>query len=115
MSKADLARRVGVCRAYVKRLEKGDLQPSGEVMFRIAEYFKCRVEDVFQRVPESGKPSLVGSQFVTSGLVEPVRNSQAAPSDCPTPTEKANAKSLGVPALKIVAPPVGHLSHWKRK
>jgi DNA-binding XRE family transcriptional regulator len=56
VSKAHLARRVGVCRAYMTRLEKGDLQPSGDVMFRIAGYFKCRVEDVFQRAPKGGKP-----------------------------------------------------------
>ena len=56
MSKADLARRIGVCRSYVSRLEQGVLQPSGEVIFRIAEYFKVRVEDVFERV--GGKNSL---------------------------------------------------------
>jgi putative transcriptional regulator len=49
ISKADLARRIGVCRSYVTKLELGSLQPSGEMMFRIAEYFKLRVEDVFQR------------------------------------------------------------------
>lgn len=56
ISKAHLARQVKVCRAYVTRLEKGELQPSADVMFRIAEYFKCKVEDVFQRVPKGGKP-----------------------------------------------------------
>jgi DNA-binding XRE family transcriptional regulator len=56
ISKAHLARQIGVCRAYVTRLEKGELQPSGDVMFRIAEYFKCRVDDVFQRVPGEAKP-----------------------------------------------------------
>jgi DNA-binding XRE family transcriptional regulator len=49
VSKAALARRIGVCRSYVTKLELGNLQPSGEMMFRIAEYFKLRVEDVFQR------------------------------------------------------------------
>ena len=48
ITKAGLARRIGVCRSYVTKLELGRIQPSGEVMFRIAEYFKIRVEDVFQ-------------------------------------------------------------------
>jgi DNA-binding XRE family transcriptional regulator len=56
LTKADLARRIGVCRSYITKLEVGSLQPSGEVMFRIAEYFKIRVEDVFQRerAPKAG-------------------------------------------------------------
>jgi DNA-binding XRE family transcriptional regulator len=51
ITKAHLARRVGVCRAYMTRLEKGELQPSGDVMFRIAEHFECKVGDVFQHAP----------------------------------------------------------------
>jgi putative transcriptional regulator len=49
--KAHLARRVGVSRSYVTRLEQGRLQPSGKVMFRLAAYFKCDVQDVFQWEP----------------------------------------------------------------
>jgi DNA-binding XRE family transcriptional regulator len=49
LSKAHLARQIGVCRSYVSKLEAGSLQPSGEVMFRIAGYFKLRLEDIFQR------------------------------------------------------------------
>jgi len=48
VSKAHFARQIEVCPSYVTRLENMDIQPSGEVMFRIAHYFKCRVEDVFQ-------------------------------------------------------------------
>jgi DNA-binding XRE family transcriptional regulator len=44
----------------VSKLEHGTLQPRGEVMFRIAEYFKLRIEDVFQRV--GGNPP--GSKFL---------------------------------------------------
>ena len=49
ISKAHLARQIGVCRSYVSKLEQHALQPSGEIMFRVAEYFKLRIEDVFQR------------------------------------------------------------------
>jgi putative transcriptional regulator len=54
VSKAHLARRIGVSRSYVTRLEQGNLQPSAGVLFRIAGYFKCRVEDIFEHVPDSG-------------------------------------------------------------
>jgi putative transcriptional regulator len=50
ISKAHLARQVGVCPSYITKLEQGKIQPSCEVMFRIAEYFKCKVEDVFQHL-----------------------------------------------------------------
>jgi putative transcriptional regulator len=53
-TKSDLARRIGVCPSYVTRLENNDIQPSGEVMFRIASHFDCRIEDVFK--PETFCP-----------------------------------------------------------
>jgi len=52
VSKAHLARRVQVSRSYVTRLEQGKIQPSGAVMFRLAAYFKCNIEDIFQWEPE---------------------------------------------------------------
>jgi DNA-binding XRE family transcriptional regulator len=55
MSKSELARKIDVCPSYVTRLEKNDIQPSGEVMFRIAHHFKCRIEDVFHPVGPAGK------------------------------------------------------------
>ncbi len=55
ISKAHLARRIRVSRAYVTRLEQGTLQPSAEILFRIAAYFKRPVEEVFQHVPEEAK------------------------------------------------------------
>ena len=48
VSKAHLARRVGVSRSYVTKLEKGIMQPSGEMMFRIARYLGQPLEAVFQ-------------------------------------------------------------------
>ena len=47
-SKSHLARMIGVCASYITRLENNDIQPSGEVMFRIAAHFKCRIEDIFK-------------------------------------------------------------------
>ena len=51
VSKATLARRVGVDRSYVTKLEQGEMQPSGEMMFRIAKYLGQPLEDVFQHAP----------------------------------------------------------------
>ena len=51
ITKAHLARKVGVSRSYITKLENGTLQPSGRVMFEIADYFGCRVEQIFRYVP----------------------------------------------------------------
>jgi putative transcriptional regulator len=48
VSKAHMARRVGVSRSYATKLEQGILQPSGEMMFRIAKYLGQPLEAVFQ-------------------------------------------------------------------
>ena len=53
VTKSQFARKIGVCASYVTRLENMDIQPSGEVMFRIAAYLNCRIEDVFH--PEMNK------------------------------------------------------------
>jgi putative transcriptional regulator len=52
ITKAHLARYVGVSRSYVTRLEQGKLQPSGGIMFRVAAYFKAPIEQIFQFCPE---------------------------------------------------------------
>jgi putative transcriptional regulator len=48
VSKAHLARRIGVDRSYITKLENGKMQPSGEMMFRFAEYLGQTLEEVFQ-------------------------------------------------------------------
>lgn len=48
ISKAHLARQVRMSRSHVVRLEQGKVQPSAQTMFRIAKYFGCRIEDIFQ-------------------------------------------------------------------
>lgn len=61
VSKAHLARRVGVDRSYITKLEQGIKEPSGEMMFRFAEYFGRPLGEVFQHVPSSiGKAPFSG-------------------------------------------------------
>jgi len=68
VSKAHLARRIGVCRSYVSKLETGNLQPSGDMMFRIAAYFGRRIEEIFQLVPgQPAKPTIFGPKTLPTG------------------------------------------------
>ena len=61
VSKAHLARRVSVDRSYVTKLEQGKLQPSGEMMFRIARYLDQPLEAVFQHAQSlKERPSFSG-------------------------------------------------------
>ena len=50
MTKAQVARKVGVERSYMTKLEQGTMQPSAEMMFRIAKYLGRPLEEVFQHV-----------------------------------------------------------------
>lgn len=52
INKSQLAIRLDMSRAYVTRLERGDIRPSIETAMRIARYFKKPVEDIFQLVEE---------------------------------------------------------------
>lgn len=47
ITQGHLARRVGVSRSYISKLEQGKLRPNIEITLRIAEYFECNVEDIF--------------------------------------------------------------------
>lgn len=61
VSKAHMARRVGVSRSYATKLEQGILQPSGEMMFRIAKYLGQPLEAVFQHAQSlKASPSFSG-------------------------------------------------------
>lgn len=55
VSKAHLARRIGKSRAYVTRLERGEVNPSAHVMLAIGRYFGKPVEAIFQLVEEEAK------------------------------------------------------------
>ena len=57
VSRARLARQLHVSRSYITRIEQGKRQPSARVMFRIAQYFGCKLEDVFEYVPDEEKRS----------------------------------------------------------
>jgi len=48
MSKATLARRIGVARSYMTKLENERLEPSGPVMLRFAHVLQRPVEGIFQ-------------------------------------------------------------------
>jgi DNA-binding XRE family transcriptional regulator len=50
VSQAHLARKVGVGRSFVTKLEKGRTQPGAELMFRVARYLLQPVESVFRLV-----------------------------------------------------------------
>jgi putative transcriptional regulator len=63
ISKSQLAYYLGLDRASVTRLERGDIRPSIETAFRMAAYFKKPVEEIFQLVEGDNKtnfPSVFG-------------------------------------------------------
>jgi putative transcriptional regulator len=113
ISKAHLARQIGVCRSYVTKLEQGKLQPSGEVMFRIAAYFKVRIEDIFERAGSAGSqrhffsantlPNGNTLSTFAPAPARPVRRSVAAPPACPAGVEAVTDRSLVGPTAKVVA------------
>jgi len=57
INKSRLALRLRRSRAYVTRLENGEISPSFEMAMRIARYFKKPVEEIFQLV-EGGQPAI---------------------------------------------------------
>ncbi|MFB6085118.1 MAG: helix-turn-helix transcriptional regulator [Halorientalis sp.] len=47
LSQADLAAEVDVTRQTINSIERGRYDPSLELAFDLAEYFDCRIEDIF--------------------------------------------------------------------
>jgi putative transcriptional regulator len=47
LTQEDLAKAVGVTRQTVIAMEKGQYNPSLELAFRIARYFKVNIENIF--------------------------------------------------------------------
>jgi len=47
MSQADLAAAVGVTRQTINAIERDRYDPSIELAFKLARYFDCRIEDLF--------------------------------------------------------------------
>ena len=125
VSKADLARRIGVSRSYVTRLEQGGLQPSVKVMFRIASYFKFRIDVVFQWVKagdETGQGCSgskcrlpVNGRTLAPAPAKPVCKQSATLSAYSAVMESAKDKSLVNPTAKVVAPALSRSNaKWKK-
>jgi putative transcriptional regulator len=55
LTQEDLANAIGVTRQTVIAMEKGKYNPSLELAFKIAHYFKVKIEDVF--FPDQTKKS----------------------------------------------------------
>jgi putative transcriptional regulator len=53
LSQADLAAAVGVTRQTINAIERDRYDPSIELAFKLADFFDCRVEDLFD--PELGE------------------------------------------------------------
>lgn len=47
LSQADLAEAVGVTRQTINSIERGRYDPSLELAFRLARFFECPVEELF--------------------------------------------------------------------
>jgi putative transcriptional regulator len=47
-----LAERIGVDRSYISKLEAGRRQPSARIVFAMARYFGCKVDELFEYVPD---------------------------------------------------------------
>lgn len=48
LSQADLGAEVGVTRQTINAIERERYDPSLELAFHLADYFECRVEDIFE-------------------------------------------------------------------
>ncbi len=115
ISQAHLARRIGVGRSFVTKLEKGKAQPSADLMFRVARYFRQAVESVFQQVDDdkatpshTARITLPSSQF---SEFTPVPANLACKQSATLPARPARRgqsrdRSLVSPTAKVVASPV---------
>lgn len=56
LTRAQLADRLGVDSSTVCKWESGDNRPTVDTLFRLAEFFHCPVDDLFDRIP-SGRDS----------------------------------------------------------
>ena len=57
ISKAHLARQVRVSRSYITKLEQGVCEPSLQVALKLAAYFQCPVEALFEADPAGSERS----------------------------------------------------------
>ncbi len=75
ITQAHLARRVGVGRSFITKLEKGIAQPGAELMLRTAAYFKQPVESIFWQAERAADSSLSEQREVMPGSQPCVRAS----------------------------------------
>jgi transcriptional regulator with XRE-family HTH domain len=47
-----VGRAVGVDKSHISKIESGTRSAGAELMFKLAEYFDCGVEDLFCRIDE---------------------------------------------------------------
>lgn len=57
LSQADLAAAVGVTRQTINAIERDRYDPSIELAFKLAAYFECHIEDLFDPELDSDPPS----------------------------------------------------------
>ena len=47
-----LSQQMGRDKSYISRVENGKRIPGLELLFKLAQYFKCRPGEIFQYIPE---------------------------------------------------------------
>jgi putative transcriptional regulator len=57
LTQEDLAEAIGITRQTVIAMEKGEYNPSLHLAFKIAHYFKVKIEDVFFYDQNDKKPN----------------------------------------------------------
>ena len=65
IKKSQLAFRLKMSRAYVTRLERGDIRPSVETAIRIARIYGKPVEEIFQLVEGGGVAEIQPAQTIS--------------------------------------------------
>jgi len=61
MSQADLAAAVGVSRQTINAIERDRYDPSLELAFELADYFDCRIEELFDPELDESRSGYPGS------------------------------------------------------
>ena len=56
-SQGDLAEQLGVSRQTINALERGKYDPSLPLAFKIAQLFKCAIEEIFEPDDKPTKPT----------------------------------------------------------
>lgn len=95
VTKAHLARRVGVARSYMTKLEKGTMQPSGEMMFRIAKYLGQPLEVVFQHEQSMSEKPFFRAEVMPNSQIQRASRTASARSAAVKSDLPASLGSVG--------------------